>query len=356
MIDNIEVNNLKVLHITWGLKLGGLETMLVNIANYQVNYALVTVIVINKAYDDELIKKINKKVDVIFLNRIVDSRDVISFIKLNYLILKIKPFVIHSHAPRIGMVVFPFIFKHKLVYTVHDVGIDHKYFKNYDKNQLVTISKSVQKDLQERLQINSKVIYNGVFVENIKKKHINNKRASFRIVQISRLMHKKKGQHILIEAIAMLRDIGITGIELDIIGEGESESFLKELVHNLGLKNVNFLGAKQYSFINNHLCDYDLLVQPSLFEGFGLTVAEAMAAKVPVLVSDIDGPMEIIDSGKFGYCFKSGSSEDCVEKIRFIMSNDNSEMVNQAYNRVLTEFNVENTAKKYFEYYIKRKK
>lgn len=343
---------MKIVHVTWALKLGGLETMLVNIANYQVNYAKVIIIVINKAYDVELIEKIDNNVQVIFLNRIIDSKNLSSLIKLNQLLFKIRPNVIHSHAPRIGMVLFPFIFKHKLFYTVHDVGIDRKYFKNYNQHKLASISKCVQKDLLERLQINSKVIYNGVLIENIKKKSKGKQNSNFRIVQVSRLMHEKKGQHILIEAISKLKYSGITDIEVDIIGEGNSEYFLKGLVKSLGLININFLGAKRYSYINDHLCDYDLLVQPSLFEGFGLTVVEAMAAKVPVLVSDVDGPMEIIDSGKFGYSFKSGSSNDCAEKIRLIMSNDNSEMVKLAYNRALTEFNVETTAKKYFEYYM----
>ena len=34
------------------------------------------------------------------------------------------------------------------------------------------------------------------------------------------------------------------------------------------------------------------------------TLAEALAAKVPVLTSDLDGPMEIICNGKYGYFFR----------------------------------------------------
>jgi glycosyltransferase involved in cell wall biosynthesis len=56
-------------------------------------------------------------------------------------------------------------------------------------------------------------------------------------------------------------------------------------------------------------------VQPSRFEGFGLTVVEAMAALVPVLVSDIEGPMELMGNGKAGYFFQADDYEDCAGKI-----------------------------------------
>ena len=56
---------------------------------------------------------------------------------------------------------------------------------------------------------------------------------------------------------------------------------------------VRFLGKQTQDYVAAHLTDYDLFVQPSRWEGFGLTVAEAMAAGVPVLVSEGQGPAEV---------------------------------------------------------------
>ena len=65
--------------------------------------------------------------------------------------------------------------------------------------------------------------------------------------------------------------------------------WLNSVFYNIGLVQeynlnsyISFLGSKDTHYIEQHLKDYDLLVQPSRIEGFGLTVAEAMAAKVPV--------------------------------------------------------------------------
>lgn len=60
---------------------------------------------------------------------------------------------------------------------------------------------------------------------------------------------------------------------------------------------MNACIKKNQEWIYHNLCNFDLFIQPSRFEGFGLTVAEAIAAKVTVLVSNIQGPMEIIDDG-----------------------------------------------------------
>lgn len=100
------------------------------------------------------------------------------------------------------------------------------------------------------------------------------------------------------------------------------------------------------------LCQYELFVQPSCTEGFGFTVAEAMAAKVPVLVSNQEGPMEIIGNGKYGFCFKTDDVDDCYLQIEKIMAMENvNDMIAAAYHNVETKYNIKRTAIQYLDYY-----
>jgi glycosyltransferase involved in cell wall biosynthesis len=102
---------------------------------------------------------------------------------------------------------------------------------------------------------------------------------------------------------------------------------------------------------------YDLLVQPSRYEGFGLTVVEAMAAGVPVLVSNIEGPMEIIDNGKYGSYFQVGDHLDCSEKMIHIMKNSEHRILPEELQRVAEyarrRFDITETANLYLDAYGK---
>ena len=98
-----------------------------------------------------------------------------------------------------------------------------------------------------------------------------------------------------------------------------------------------------------------MFVQPSRFEGFGLTVAEAMAAKTPVLVSSGDGPEEVVDHGRYGYLFDKGNHVDLAKKLEDIINNGyDANMVDCAYQRVLDLYNIKVTARNYINQYIKR--
>lgn len=126
-----------------------------------------------------------------------------------------------------------------------------------------------------------------------------------------------------------------------------------KLTHELNLENhVIFEGLKEQAWIYENLCRYDLFIQPSRYEGFGLTVAEAISAKVPVLVSNIEGPLEIIDGGRLGMTFENENVEDCANKIlEFVKQGRNETIIEQAYQYVCEHYDVSVTAQKYLNVY-----
>jgi len=304
---------MRILHIIFAFNIGGSESMLVDIGNHQIELAEVEIIIINNSYNQDLLNKIDSRVKVHLLNRKEGSKNPIPIIKLNILLLKISANVLHCHNHNIiPLIIAPL--SRKAVLTLHCTGIPSKYLNKYKK--LFSISEAVRMDVMTRCQIETQVVYNGISKELIKEKENYFPDQIFKIICVGRLAHLIKGQHIAIEALHKLREKGIRNIRMDFIGSGDSELYLKELTNNLELKErINFLGLKDRNYIYSHLKEYDLLIQPSLFEGFGLTVVEGIAAGLAVLVSDIDGPKEIIDKTGFGFSFQSGNAEDCANKI-----------------------------------------
>ncbi len=344
---------MKITHLIFAFNTGGSETMLVDIVNEQCNYAEISIIIINNKYNQSLIKKIDSRVKVYFINRSEGSRNLFKFIKLNALLFNIKSVVVHCHNHNIIPLLFP-KFRETAVLTLHDVGIEIKYLKLY--NKLFAISDIVKEDIRKRSSLDAIRIYNGIYAEKIQVKENYSLTETFRIVQVSRLNHLKKGQHIAIDALKILKDKGIDTIKLDFIGEGESEQFLKDTVSNYKIESqISFLGNKSRDFIYSTLKDYHLLIQPSIYEGFGLTVAEGMAAKLPVLVSDVDGPMEVIENGKCGYYFGTGNANSLATMIEKVMTdyktNNIQTLVDKAYVRVDEDFDIKKTAKRYYESY-----
>lgn len=340
---------MKIVHVFFAFPTGGAETMLVDIMNEQVAINKVSLVVINNLYDQELIGRLSKKINVILIDRDPGSRNILKIVLLNLTLWRLHPDLIHCHDHTIIRYV-KFV-RCKKILTVHDVRFPTDNFKSYQK--LVAISNAVKMDILTRSGLEAVVVHNGIHVENISVRqpdHISPE--IFKIVQIGRLDHDKKGQHILLNAIKTLIQNYQAAIRVDFIGDGPSLHYLRRISEELEIAGfVNFLGLRNRDFIYTHIRDYHLLVQPSFYEGFGLTVAEAMTARVPVLVSGIDGPMEIIGNGKFGYFFDAGNSFDCAQNIEQIILNyitsGSQEKTTKARLFAEQNFSIRETVKKY---------
>ena len=346
---------MKVVHLIWGFNVGGAELMLIDIVNEQVLTNKVVVIIVNDTFEPAILKSIDIRVEVKFVKRPPASRNPWYMLKLILMLKAIKPDVIHAHQQSlikiIGRLSIP------KVLTVHDTNIEllsevAKY------NKIFSISKAVKKDLQNRYpKYTSPVIYNGIdFNRTIIKKERDV--SLFRIVQIGRLDSSKKGQDILLRALAYIKNNSEFDVVIDFIGEGESKNYLIKLTEELELQQFcQFLGKRTREYIYENLNSYNLLVQPSINEGFGLTVVEAMSAEVPVLVSDNEGPMEIIESGQYGGFFRSGDVTDCANKIidvikKYKESDFQIELM-KIPEHVKQQFNIQSTAKNYLDEYTK---
>ncbi len=344
---------MKIVHINFTLETGGIETMLVDILNEQCSLAELHLVLINDKYNINLLNRIDSRVKVWHINRPSGSRNPLYIARLNRLLFQQQPAIVHCHNHQIAKLLWQHIGQRYL--TIHDVLVPTNYFRKYDK--LFAISNVVKQDILQRSGLAAERIYNGIQTADISHKTTYTSGKFFHIVQISRLQHAKKGQHILLEALHKLiyRD-KLIHLRVEFVGEGESLAYLQQLTRDWQLTEyVVFSGLKTRASLYCALKNYHLLVQPSLYEGFGLTVAEGMAAGVPVLVSNIDGPMELIDNEQFGYSFPVGNAGELAEEIRKLVLNYESPSVqikaDDARKHVRASFDVRQTAKQYLASY-----
>lgn len=124
------------------------------------------------------------------------------------------------------------------------------------------------------------------------------------------------------------------------------ENFLKN-------KTVKWLGWR------NDVCELyksaDIFVLPSYKEGFPRTVLEAMAMKIPCIVSDCEGSVEAVKDGETGLICKMKNAKDLADKITRLLDDENlaKNLAKNAYERVVKEFDERIIAKKYIEVYGK---
>jgi glycosyltransferase involved in cell wall biosynthesis len=340
---------MRIAHIIWALETGGAETMLVDLVNEQVKSEQVTILVVNDMVNKSLACKIDSNCKVRLFGRKLGSKSLIPWIKLNAFLWKYRPDVIHFHLEGMRMMVF---YPAPKVFTIHNMHTSGKEYPKYDA--LYAISDAV-KELTKQQGFEATTICNGIHPEKIVEKNDLQEKNLYRLVCVGRLYTPHKGQDILVDALAILRDKGITNFHVDFIGDGESRPELERQIRNLEVdKYVTLVGQKDRSYIYSHLCEYDLYILPSRSEGFGLTVAEAMCAKVPVMVSDLDGPMEVINEGKLGMHFKSEDPVDMASQLAaFIKEGPDAEVIEKAFEYARENFDIKRVAMAYIESYLK---
>jgi glycosyltransferase involved in cell wall biosynthesis len=137
---------------------------------------------------------------------------------------------------------------------------------------------------------------------------------------VCRLVEPKKGLTILLKAMAELaRRYGQPPCQLLIVGDGPSRHELELLREQLGLSSwVVFSGSRRD--IPQVLHVLDAFVLPSLYEGFGIAILEAMAAGKPVIATVVGGIPEFVLSGETGLLVEPGNVEALADAIDRLLS------------------------------------
>tara|TARA_Y100000310_G_scaffold343301_1_gene450262 strand:- start:13086 stop:14174 length:1089 start_codon:yes stop_codon:yes gene_type:complete len=179
------------------------------------------------------------------------------------------------------------------------------------------------KERAERLGVITEKIYvipNGIDLEKFRS--INNQKHSKMIITVANLK-KVKGLDHLIKA-ASLVTAKYPDTEFIIVGEGEERKSLENLIKKIKLEeHVKLVGAIDHNKIPKLLNLGNIFVCPSLAEGFGLVILEAMACGMVVIGSKTGGITDIIQDKYNGLLIDPGDSLAIAQSISYLLENKN---------------------------------
>lgn len=134
----------------------------------------------------------------------------------------------------------------------------------------------------------------------------------FLVGQVGSLL-RHKGQHVTIEAARRIAQ-ELPQVHFLLLGEGpERENLAAASQH---LPNVSLLGHQ--SNIGPYFAAFDLFIFPSLNEGLGSSILEAMQAGTPVLASRVGGIPDVVDHQVTGWLVEPASAAELAEAIEHL--------------------------------------
>ena len=162
-------------------------------------------------------------------------------------------------------------------------------------SHIVTVSEFTKKDIAKEFSLDENkfhVVHNGINNEFFYPVQ-NGPRPENSIIVTNSADTPLKGLNFLLEAVAQIRKK--QPVKLTVIGEPKKNGIIENLVVKLGVRDVvHFTGR----IANEEFADYyaksTVAVVPSLYEGFGIPAAEAMACGVPLITTSGGALPEVV--------------------------------------------------------------
>lgn len=238
---------------------------------------------------------------------------------------------------------------------------DVEWWLNYEAWRVICCSLYMKGEVQHVFQVPDdkiRVIANGVNVENFKVRRHKVNRDWYAapdeqiVFYVGRLV-REKGVQVLLDATPEIM-AHRPKTKIVIAGKGPHEGALRHQVKSIGIANrVYFTGYIDDETRNSLYSWASVAVFPSLYEPFGIVALEAMAARVPVVVSDSGGLGEIVRHGFDGLKAYPGNSKSLADMVLWLLNDNNlaEKIKNQAYRRVVEDFNWKEIARQTREVY-----
>jgi len=334
-------DRLSIAHIIYGLKYGGAEKLLIPLAAKldPERFRVIVVALTCGGPVEEELRSLNINVRV--LRR--DGRfSIFDLARLIQLMKEQDIDIIHTHLQNAdiwaGLAAKLCRIKH--ISTFHGAYFKNSAFEFLKQrlrvilpDKIIAVSENTASHCIRRLKVNPnkvKVIYNGVdsnrfkvgVEPSLKKREIGISDNTIVLSAFGRL-EIEKGHRYLIEAVSYLKTDYPnfnSKITVLIVGEGRLKKELMQMASELGVEEeVKFLGERDD--IAELLGITDIVVIPSLSEGFSIVALEAMAAGKPVVATNVGGMPELITNETDGLLISPGDKSAVASAILALIEN-----------------------------------
>jgi glycosyltransferase involved in cell wall biosynthesis len=229
-------------------------------------------------------------------------------------------------------------------------------------DRIITVSQSSAKDAMLMFNVpadKTRVVYNGIDTDIYDgNKEVGQNRNG--LIMVANTDDRKKGVLYLLKALQLLKN---DGAKLTIVDDaarhssyiedvGPLPSYGSKLVKKLNLDGmVRFTGRLTREQLAQHYATARIAVVPSLYEGFGLPAAEAMACGTPVIATTGGALPEVV--GDAGMLVPPADADALSAAIRQLLNDQQAQqrMGETGKKRVREQFNWEQAAGKTLEVY-----
>lgn len=345
------------------LQIGGAEVFIVNLLKH-IDYTKfeVMLIVLSKKYNSFLETELEiLPVKVCYLNK-NEGFNPLTMIKIAFIIKRFKPDVLHGN---IGGVVYFLLFllvsSVKCIHTVHTLaekefsrfkrGILKKFYR---KNKIipVAISKKVKESIEQNYEIKNVIlIENGIDLNEFQYER-NYDLETITIGHVGRFEEVKN--HLTIVAVYKMLKRIYPNISLKLIGDG---SLFKKISQELtSVSNVEIIRLTPN--IGEELKDIDVFIFPSIYEGFPLSIIEAMASGAVIVASKVGGIPDLVENERNGYLIDDCFDSEGFFKILDMLINNKGiiKKISQTNIEKSKRYDITIMANKYQDLYLKEAK
>lgn len=293
-----------------------------------------------------------KGINLIFISELGRElhpiKDIVTFLKLFWIIKKIKPDILHTHTAKagtIGRLAAWLAGAGVIIHTFHG-HVLHSYFspaktklfilieKLFARitNRIIVLTESQKREILEfgigrperfsviPLGLNLDKFYDLEEKKGILRKELGLSLDTPLIGIVARLAQIKDHKTFFLSARLLLKKIA--GVRFIVVGDGPLRSELEELTRELGIKEkVFFLGFRED--LDVIYADLSLLVLSSQNEGLPTAIIEAQASCLPVVSTNVGGVSELIKDGETGYLVPAKNPEMLAEAMEKVLKDQN---------------------------------